>query len=84
LKRPLLRRDLAYELGLTDEPWTMPEQTVLKGRTGEDNFIEIDWDKAIEIAVDKLAATLEAHGPTLWPAFPPPAAPTKTTTSSKS
>jgi formate dehydrogenase alpha subunit len=62
LKRPLLRRDLAYELGLTDEPWTMPEQTVLKGRTGEGNFIEIDWDKAIEIAVDKLAATLEAHG----------------------
>ena len=63
LQRPLLRRDLAYELGITDEPWEMPEQTVLKGRTGEKNFIEIDWKTAVSITVDKLHQTLQAHGP---------------------
>jgi formate dehydrogenase (NADP+) alpha subunit len=63
LTRPLLRRDIAHKLGLTTEPWTMPEQTILKGKNGRDNFIEIDWDKAIEITVNQLMATLEAHGP---------------------
>jgi predicted molibdopterin-dependent oxidoreductase YjgC len=65
LTSPLLRRDVAYELGLTDEPWELPETSPLSIRKTkvEDNFIPVDWDTALDVVADKLAATVQTHGP---------------------
>lgn len=65
LTHPLLRRDLAYELGITEIPWDLPEQSPLEIQDPnlEDRFIAIDWDTAFDIVADKLASTVETHGP---------------------
>ncbi len=62
LTEPLVRRDLAYELGLTDEPWTLPETSPLKERKGLDYFVPVPWETAIEIVADKLAGIIREHG----------------------
>jgi formate dehydrogenase alpha subunit len=61
LTTPLVRRDLAFELGLTDAPWTLPETTPLKAR-GDDYFVPVDWATAIDIVASKLAEVVTAHG----------------------
>jgi formate dehydrogenase alpha subunit len=63
LTQPLVRRDLAYELGLTDEPWQMPERTVLRTRNAEEYFIPVAWEQALDVVADRLAETIRAHGP---------------------
>ena len=63
LSEPLVRRDLAYALGLTDEPWTLPDTSPLKERKGRDYFVPVSWKTAIEIVADQLAATIQEHGP---------------------
>ena len=65
LTMPLIRRDLAYELGLTDQPWQMPEESPLdavKPRV-EERFVAVDWDTALEIVVGRLAGVVQNHGP---------------------
>lgn len=61
LTTPLVRRDLAFELGLTDAPWTLPETTPLKAR-GDDYFVPVDWATAMDIVASKLAEVVTAHG----------------------
>lgn len=63
LSQPLVRKDLAYELGLTDEPWEIPETTVLKGKAKADNYISVPWDQATDIVATKLAKTIQNYGP---------------------
>jgi formate dehydrogenase (NADP+) alpha subunit len=64
LTQPLIRKDLAYELGLTSEPWTMSAQTVLKGKGNNfNNYIAVDWERAMGIVTDKLAAIHNEYGP---------------------
>ena len=63
LKHPMIRKDLAYELGLYDQPWTMPEKSVLKGKGNFDDYIRVSWDQATDIVATKLADTVQAHGP---------------------
>jgi formate dehydrogenase alpha subunit len=65
LTSPLIRRDLAYELGLTDEPWELPEQSPLEVSNPriEDSFIPVDWDTALDVTAMKLADTVREHGP---------------------
>lgn len=65
LTKPLVRRDLAYTLGLTDTPWEMPSTSPLKTRKPkiENSFIEVDWETALTIVADKLTATVEDYGP---------------------
>ncbi len=65
LKQPLIRRDLARELGLADEPWELPERSPLEVRRPKaaDNFIPVDWDTALNVAADRLADVVKAHGP---------------------
>ncbi len=65
LTTPLIRRDVAYELGLVDEPWEMPQVSPLAVRNPRiaDNFIEADWDTALDLVADRLAASVKAHGP---------------------
>jgi len=62
LTQPLVRKDLAYELGLTDEPWELPKTTVLKGKSKLDNFVPVSWEQAIDITASKLAQVIQKHG----------------------
>ncbi|MGQ0603500.1 MAG: molybdopterin-dependent oxidoreductase, partial [Anaerolineales bacterium] len=65
LKQPLVRKDLAYELGLTKEPWTLPVKSVLQSADGTmmANFVPVSWDIALDIVADKLAGAVKATGP---------------------
>jgi predicted molibdopterin-dependent oxidoreductase YjgC len=65
LTRPLVRRDLAYELGLTDEPWELSDKSPLTVRRLkiEDSFIPVDWDTALDLVAEKLASTVKEAGP---------------------
>ena len=62
LTQPLIRRDLAYELGLTDEPWELPATSPLKSR-GTDYFVPVSWETAIDVTAKRLAAVISEHGP---------------------
>ena len=65
LTTPLIRRDLAYELGLTGEPWQLPETSPFAVRKPkiEDSFIPVDWDTALDLVAEKLAGTVKEYGP---------------------
>ena len=62
LTQPLIRKDVAYELGLSDEPWTLPETTVLESEPDTDAFVPVTWAQAIELTADKLAGIIRQHG----------------------
>jgi formate dehydrogenase alpha subunit len=62
LDRPLVRRDLAYELGISEEPWEMPETSPLETRK-TDYFIPVSWETALDITADRLAKAVAEHGP---------------------
>lgn len=64
LTTPLIRRDLAYTLGLTDTPWELPEQSPLavKKVKIEENYLPVGWETALEIVSDGLARTVQQHG----------------------
>ncbi len=63
LKTPLVRKDFAKQLGLTDEDWTLDETSPLQAKNPEQNFISVDWDKALDIITDKVVETVEKNGP---------------------
>lgn len=65
LTSPMIRRDLAYELGLTDEAWELSEKSPLAIRNPkvEDSFIPVDWDTALDVVSGKLAETVQEYGP---------------------
>lgn len=65
LTSPMIRRDVAYELGLTDEPWEMPAQSPLDDSypSVEDCFIPVDWDTALGVAAGGLARVVQESGP---------------------
>jgi formate dehydrogenase alpha subunit len=65
LTSPLIRRDVAYELGLSDEPWEMPLTSPLAVRKPNimDSFIKTDWDTALNLTAERLANTVKANGP---------------------
>lgn len=65
LTKPLIRRDVAYERGLIDEPWELPDVSPLNVRKPQiaDTFIETDWDTALDLVAEKLADTVKAYGP---------------------
>ena len=65
LTSPMLRRDVAYELGLTSEDWELPQKSPLAIRKPkvEDSHIPIDWDTALDLAGRKLSENVKEHGP---------------------
>jgi formate dehydrogenase alpha subunit len=64
LKQPLLRRDVAFELGLTDELWELPEISPLEIEPNiEDYFIPVDWDTALNYAAGRLVDIVKESGP---------------------
>ncbi|HRF48194.1 MAG TPA: molybdopterin-dependent oxidoreductase [Anaerolineales bacterium] len=59
LTRPLVRKDLAHQLGLSAEPWALgPTQ-----RATLDDFVPVAWDVALDLVATKLAETVFASGP---------------------
>jgi predicted molibdopterin-dependent oxidoreductase YjgC len=64
LTSPMLRRDVAYNLGLTDEPWQLPEKSPLAVRRPklDDTHVAVDWETALNFVSDKLAETVNKHG----------------------
>ncbi len=65
LKQPMIRKDLAYRLGLTSEPWELPAESPLAVRQFkvEDHFVPVDWETALTAAAQGLAAAVRAGGP---------------------
>jgi len=65
LTSPMVRRDLAFDLGLTDEEWDLPEKSPLSVRKPkiDDSFVAVDWDTAIDLVADRLAAIVKESGP---------------------
>jgi formate dehydrogenase alpha subunit len=65
LTQPLIRKDAAYEIGLTDEPWKLPERSPLDipAEEAREHFIPVDWDIALEFAAERLAAVAQESGP---------------------
>ena len=64
LTRPMVRRDLAFQIGLTAEPWTPPAESPLDVHKPkvEDAFVPVDWETALDLVADRLAQTVGAHG----------------------
>jgi predicted molibdopterin-dependent oxidoreductase YjgC len=60
----MVRRDLAYKLGITEEAWELPEESPLKLRRPNvnDYFVPIEWDDALDLVASKLANTVQEHG----------------------
>ena len=59
LTRPLVRKDLAHQLGLTTEPWALgPTQ-----RATLDDFVPVSWDFALDLVASRLAEAVTATGP---------------------
>lgn len=65
LTRPLLRRDVAHQLGLITEAWELPETSPLDADPAalSQDFIPVDWDTALNYVAGRLAETVRAHGP---------------------
>jgi formate dehydrogenase alpha subunit len=65
LTSPMIRRDVAYEIGLTDEPWELPDTSPLNIRKPkiEDSFIPVDWDTALNLVAERMAGIVQEHGP---------------------
>jgi formate dehydrogenase alpha subunit len=65
LNSPMVRRDLAYELGITEEPWELPQESPLKLRRPkvDDYFVPIEWDDALDLVATRLAVIVQESGP---------------------
>lgn len=65
LTTPLLRKDVAYELGLTAEPWTLPDTSPLdvEPAAALNNFVPVDWETALEFVAERLATIVQESGP---------------------
>jgi formate dehydrogenase alpha subunit len=65
LTSPMIRKDVAYEMGLTEVAWTLPEESPLSFEDPniEDSFVPVDWDTALELVSTKLADTVSEYGP---------------------
>lgn len=65
LASPLIRKDVAFELGIIDEPWELPSESPLDIPTPkiEDSFILVDWNTALDLTAKRLAITVQEHGP---------------------
>jgi predicted molibdopterin-dependent oxidoreductase YjgC len=65
LTTPLIRRDLAYQLGLTDQDWALPDTSPLDVDKPDmtASHIPVDWDTALDIASTRLADVVQEHGP---------------------
>ena len=61
----MIRKDVAFELGLTNEDWILPTASPLSVSEPkiEDSFIPVNWDTALDYVGSKLAVTVKNYGP---------------------
>lgn len=64
LTSPMIRRDLAYEMGIANEPWSLPVESPLEITNPiiEDRFLPISWEMAYDIVAEKLAQIVSEYG----------------------
>lgn len=64
LTSPLIRKDVAHELGLTKNAWKLPEASPLSVSEPkiEDSFIPVDWETALDFVGKKLAGIVKENG----------------------
>ncbi len=65
LTSPMVRKDVAFQMGLTDADWVLPEESPLSVDNPriEESFIPVDWDTALDLAAGKLAVVVTESGP---------------------
>jgi formate dehydrogenase alpha subunit len=65
LTSPMIRRDVAFELGFTEEPWEFPEMSPLEIEEPDIHryFVPVDWDTALDYVSGQMARLVKAHGP---------------------
>jgi len=65
LTSPMIRRDLAYELCLSEDPWELPEVSPLEIEiySIQENFISVDWDTALDLVAERIFGTVKSYGP---------------------
>ncbi|KRT77756.1 MAG: NAD-dependent formate dehydrogenase catalytic subunit [Armatimonadetes bacterium CSP1-3] len=65
LRRPWVRRDLAYALGLVPEPppAALGRSPLLRPPGLADTHVEVDWETALDLVAEKLAAVVQQDGP---------------------
>jgi formate dehydrogenase alpha subunit len=65
LTKPLIRKDIAFELGLTDKAWELPEKSPLSIRKPkiEDSFVAVEWNAALDFVAGRLASIVNESGP---------------------
>jgi predicted molibdopterin-dependent oxidoreductase YjgC len=61
----MIRRDVAFDLGLIDEAWSLPEKSPLYVRNPniDDSFVPVSWDTALNLVAEKLAGIVKESGP---------------------
>ena len=65
LKQPMIRKDVAYQLGLSSEAWELPKESPLNVRKFkvEDSFIPVEWDTALNLVAERMAGVVRENGP---------------------
>jgi formate dehydrogenase alpha subunit len=65
LTSPMLRRDIAFGLGLTEESWELPKLSPLKIRRPDihEFFVPVEWETALDFVAEKLVEIVTEQGP---------------------
>jgi formate dehydrogenase alpha subunit len=65
LTQPMIRRDLAYSMGISTEKWKLPKESPLDvdKPNVDDYFIPVDWETALDVVSTKLADIAQESGP---------------------
>jgi NADH-quinone oxidoreductase subunit G len=65
LTKPMIRRDIAYKLGVAEEPWELPEISPLAMRRPnvDEYFVPVEWDEALSYIADQLSKIVKDSGP---------------------
>jgi formate dehydrogenase alpha subunit len=65
LRRPWVRRDLAFARGLvsTPPPPALDRSPLMRPPGLAETHVEVDWDTALELVADRLAEVVKRHGP---------------------
>jgi len=65
LTRPMVRRDVAYDMGLTGERWELPGESPLETSSAdlEQRFLPVSWDTALDYVAGRLAGIVQEHSP---------------------
>jgi formate dehydrogenase alpha subunit len=65
LRQPMVRRDLAYALGLTADPPPpgLARSPLVRVPGLKESHIEVDWETALDLVADRLAQVVRESGP---------------------